>query len=114
MIAIQIYRFIRVYTPIERQQTKWLFASFAGGVLVFAIFFFGLPFLPGLNAPDSPAQLLDLVGAALLYLSLPLGTGIAILRYQLWDIDTIINKVLIVRRCIKRWTWTSCAGNCWS
>jgi hypothetical protein len=95
VIAIQIYRFLRVYTPIERQQTKWLLTSFSCGVLVFGIFFFGLPLLPGLNAPDSPAQLLDLLGAALLYLSLPLGTGFAILRYRLWDIDAIINKVLV-------------------
>lgn len=95
VIVIQIYRFLRVYTPLERQQVKWLFASFTGGVLVFALFFFGLPLLPGLGAPDSPAQLLDLLGGALLYLSLPLGTGIAILRYRLWDIDAILNKVLV-------------------
>ena len=95
VIVIQIYRFIRVYTPVERQQAKWLFASFTGGVLVFVIFFFGVPLLPGLSAPDSPAQLLDLLGGALLYLSLPLGTGFAILRYRLWDIDVIINKVLV-------------------
>ncbi|HEY0752999.1 MAG TPA: hypothetical protein VGD98_03405 [Ktedonobacteraceae bacterium] len=95
VIVIQIYRFLWVYTPIERQQAKWLFASFTGGVLCFASFFFGLPLLPGLNTPDSPAHLLDLLGGALLYLSLPLGTGIAILRYRLWDIDAIINKALV-------------------
>lgn len=95
VIAIQTYRFLRVYTPTERQQTKWLLASFSAGALLFATFFFGLPLLPGLNAPDSPAQLLDLLGGALLYLSLPFGTGVAILRHRLWDIDAIINKALV-------------------
>jgi len=95
VIVIQLYRFLRVYTPMERQQTKWLFANWTFGVLVFAICFFGLPLLPGPGASGSPAQLLDLLGGAVLYLSLPFGTGFAMLRYRLWDIDAIINKALV-------------------
>ncbi len=95
IIAIQVYRYRRVYTPTERQQTKWLVSGFAAGVLLFAFFAFALPIIPGLNAPDSPLQLLDSVGAALLYISIPVGVGIAILRYRLWDIDAIINKALV-------------------
>jgi hypothetical protein len=95
VIAIQVYRYRRVYAPIERQQTKWLVFGVAAGALLFVFFAFALPIIPGLNAPDSPLQLLDSVGAALLYLSMPVGVGIAILRYRLWDIDTIINKTLV-------------------
>ncbi|HEU5199026.1 MAG TPA: hypothetical protein VFU32_05285 [Ktedonobacterales bacterium] len=95
IIAVQVYRYRRVYTPTERQQTKWLVSGFAWGVLLFAFFTFGLPIVPGLNAPDSPLQLLDSVGAALLYISLPVGVGIAILRYRLWDIDSLINRALV-------------------
>ena len=95
IIAIQVYRYRRVYTPTERQQTKWLLSGFAAGALLFAFFAFALPIVPGLNAPDSPLQLLDSVGAALLYISIPVGVGIAILRYRLWDIDAIINKALV-------------------
>jgi hypothetical protein len=95
IIAIQVYRYRRVYRPIERQQTKWLLSGFAAGALLFAFFAFALPIVPGLNAPDSPLQLLDSVGAALLYISIPVGVGIAILRYRLWDIDTLINRALV-------------------
>lgn len=35
------------------------------------------------------------MGAALLYISIPVGVGIAILRYRLWDIDALINKALV-------------------
>ncbi|HEY7356466.1 MAG TPA: hypothetical protein VH590_08360 [Ktedonobacterales bacterium] len=95
IIAIQVYRYRRVYTPIERQQTKWLVFGFAGGALLFVFFAFVLPIVPGLNAPDSPLQLLDSVGAALLYISIPVGVCIAILRSRLWDIDVLINKTLV-------------------
>jgi hypothetical protein len=95
IIAVQVYRYRRVYTPIERQQTKWLVTGFAGGALLFGFFAFVLPIVPGLNAPDSPLQLLDSVGAALLYISIPVGVGIAILRYRLWDIDVLINRTLV-------------------
>jgi hypothetical protein len=94
-IAIQIYRYRRVYTPTARQQTKWLASGFTGGALLFLFFSFGLPIVPGLNAPDSPLQLLDSVSGALLFSSIPVGVGIAIMRYRLWDIDTLISKVLV-------------------
>lgn len=95
VIVVQVYRYQRIYTPIERQQTKWLVSGFASGALLFAFFAFALPIVPGLSAPASPLQLLDSVGAALLYVSIPVGVGISILRYRLWDIDTLINKALV-------------------
>ena len=95
IMAIQIYRYRRVYTPTERQQTKWLVFGVSGGALLFVFFGFALPLVPGLNAPNSPLQLLDSVGAALLYISIPIGVGVAVLRYRLWDIDILINRTLV-------------------
>jgi len=71
----------------ERQQIKW-FASAAALSLVWLIVF-------------SQASLRGLPGAIvalsslLIIPSIPIATGIAILRYRLYDIDRIINRTLV-------------------
>jgi hypothetical protein len=90
-----IYRYARVFTLVQRQQTKWVVFGVGTGVLVNTIAS-NLPLLfPELGVPDSPYHLLDGLFAALIFLSIPLGVGIAILRYRLWDIEAIINKALV-------------------
>lgn len=86
----QIYRYVRVSTLVQRQQTKWLVFGGAVTFLVGAIGSLPLPMshssLPGLL----------LAGAiALSFLMIPLSVGIAILRYRLWDIDIIIKRTLV-------------------
>jgi len=95
-LGIQVYRYVRVYDAVQRQQVKWfMFALFAGLSLVVV----GNGILGGLvaplNAPDSWYQLLNGTFTAFLFISLPLAIGIAILRYRLWDIDVIINRTLV-------------------
>jgi hypothetical protein len=85
--AVQFYRYRRLYTPVERQQTKWLVFGFALGALVTSF--------SDLFTLDSPAYLLNVVFSGLGPMAFILSLGIAILRYRLWDIDTIINKALV-------------------
>jgi hypothetical protein len=72
----------------ERQQLKWL--AYAGGV-------FSAAFLAGpvvWSIPSLPEWLwttMFLVAAS----SIPLATGVAILRYHLYDIDVVINRTLV-------------------
>jgi hypothetical protein len=71
----------------ERQQIKW-FASAAALTLVW-ILVFGQSTLRGL-----PGAIVAL-SALLVIPSIPIATGIAILRYRLYEIDTLINRTLV-------------------
>ena len=101
----QIYRYRRVSTPLQRQQTKLV----VFGIAVFLVGSAGswlvagylLPTLvpAAVPAPGTGARLLyDFFGAELQVLptlALPLTLGVAILRYRLWDIDVIVRRTLI-------------------
>jgi hypothetical protein len=67
---------------VERQQLKWL--AYAAGLLVVA----------QLSASMLPRPLFLVVSytAALLF---PVATGIAVVRYRLYDIDRLINRTLV-------------------
>ena len=94
-MGIQIYRYTLVSDLVERQQCKWLIFGFALALLIY-IPYYGLQGLfPSLAASDSPYLLLNATVFELFHVFIPLGIGIAILRYRLWDIDLIINRTLV-------------------
>jgi hypothetical protein len=84
----------RVYTPLQRQQTKWTVFGVAVVFLIEVTYTVIGSVVPGLSAPDSPYQLLANF-TSLAFVAIPLTLGIAILRYRLWDIDTVVNRVLV-------------------
>ena len=96
VISMQIYRFTCVSTHIERQQTKWVvfgIISVLTGFVVFALVFSVL--FPTLNQPNSPYYVIQNLAYPVLLLLLPLSVGIAILRYRLWDIESVMNRTLV-------------------
>jgi signal transduction histidine kinase len=95
-IGTQIYRYRRVASPLQRLQIKWFAFGFAI-TLALSIGQGLLPLvIPSLSRPDSWYQLLGPVSQqALFYAPIPLGIGIALLRYRLWDIDILINRTLV-------------------
>jgi hypothetical protein len=93
--AVQLYRYRRVYTPLQRQQAKWLLFGVALGAVVVGLDWVTQAVVPGLNASDSPYQLLNVVSIGLEWMAIILALGVAILQYRLWDIDTIINRALV-------------------
>jgi hypothetical protein len=93
--VVQFYRYRRLYTPEQRQQTKWVVFAYMVGVVVNLVTNALGALVPRLGAPDSPYQLLVDFISVCFALLIPLSIGIAILRYRLWDIDTIINRALV-------------------
>ncbi|MGO8949175.1 MAG: hypothetical protein ACLQUY_16320 [Ktedonobacterales bacterium] len=92
LVAAQVYRYRRVSTPAQRQQTKWVVLGAAlglGGYIAAFLVFVVLPRSSGL-AVD-----LGWFAGTLLTLPLPLGIGIAVLRYRLFDVDVIIQRTLV-------------------
>jgi hypothetical protein len=96
-LIAQVYRYVRVSTPAERLQTKWVVLGSGIGVgenvvLITWISFFGY-------SPTAPLEPLFLIyagtaiqlGATLF----PISIGIALLRSHLFDVDQLINRVLV-------------------
>src|SRR5216684_1664500 len=94
-LGIQVYRYVRVYDAVQRQQVKWFVFACVAGLSLIAINAVLGEVVPGLSAANSWYQLFGGTITALFNAAIPLGVGIAILRYHLWDIDLIINRTLV-------------------
>jgi serine/threonine-protein kinase len=97
-VCAQVYRYVHVSSPAQRQQTKWV----VFGLAVTVVGYVGdvmLPLLlPSLQRPGTLRAVYSLaVGPAfrLSMLAGPLTIGLSILRYRLWDIDFVINRSLV-------------------
>jgi signal transduction histidine kinase len=93
----QIFRFRRVSSLEERQQTKWVLFGFAlwlGYIIISTYPYFYLESMP----PDSPrpwwASLSELGWWASLNI-IPVTMAVAITRSRLWNIDIVINRTLV-------------------
>jgi hypothetical protein len=97
LVGLQVYRYQRVSTFRERQQTKWVVFGLAVALGGFALFLISVNlFHPRelLNSSGAGPLLPTTVTYGLL-LFIPISIAFAILRSQLYDIDTIINRTLV-------------------
>ena len=91
----QIYRYFMASNAVEKQQTKWVVVGLAGPIFVLTTWFL-LTDLGTDRFPDTQfVNYLIVVVFTLLTLAFPISIALSILRYRLWDIDSLINKALV-------------------
>lgn len=102
-VFTQVYRYRRISSPAQRQQTKWVVLGLAialVGAFVHILLGYAsrLELVPWLM--QSGRYLYLYLGFGLpvkvfALLVVPLTIGVSILRYRLWDIDFVINRSLV-------------------
>jgi signal transduction histidine kinase len=90
-VVSQVYRYLRVSGPAERQQTKWFVAAVAYGPVTMLVGLFGL--VPGLTEPQANLLGMHMMYAWMLFLALSIGVGV--LRRGLWGADPLLNRALV-------------------
>jgi hypothetical protein len=91
----QIYRYVRVSGPLQRQQAKWVVFGFTATMLVILGRYVPILIFMALNTSSSVYFLVYTYVYPIGLLFIPLTLGFAILRYRLWDIDILINRTLV-------------------
>jgi hypothetical protein len=93
--VMQLSRYWQVASPLGRQQTKWVAFGIAVFVAMAAALLAPVIFLPSLGASASFYQTIHTVILIVASLVVPVTITLAILRYRLWDIDSLINQTLV-------------------
>jgi hypothetical protein len=87
--GIHVYRFRYIYTPLQRQQVKWLFL----GTVVSFVGYYWLIVIPYVLQVEANLFLREAL--RFVVLSIPIATLFAMLRYRLYDADYFLNRGLV-------------------
>ena len=95
LALLQLYRYRRASSPLQRQQTKWVVFGIAVPIAISVSVTAPYLIFPVFAEPGSLYPLAYNQISILLSLSIPLSFGFAMLRSQLWEIDVLINRTLV-------------------
>ena len=95
IIYSQIYRYRRLSTPVQRQQTKWVILGVAVAIAAIIVMLAVISLIPPISNSPFVAFLVTFILWPAALLLIPLSIGFSILRYRLYDIDLLINRTLV-------------------
>lgn len=93
LIYAQVYRFRRVSTPEQRQQTKWVVYGVTVCFIGFAVI--SMLFDPAFHHNNAAYYVLLNAALHLCLSALPVTLTIAVLRRRLWDINPLVNRTIV-------------------
>jgi hypothetical protein len=98
-VCVQLYRYLRVSSAEQRQQTKWILFGLLVAAVGFLAFNVIAPVLaPAVLRPGVARVVYVILGVPLEYaalVALPLAFAFSILRYRLWDVDRIAYRAVV-------------------
>ncbi|HEU0027531.1 MAG TPA: hypothetical protein VFQ25_10480 [Ktedonobacterales bacterium] len=96
VVVAQVYRYWRVSSPRERQQTKWVVYGIALCLIGFLVIIIAdNALLPPRVVNDPIATLASNALTYLFFLLIPASITAAVLRSRLYDVDALINRTLV-------------------
>ncbi len=94
--GLQIYRYRRASSPIQRLQSRWVTIGLLQLVLVICVVgFSGSIWFPAMEMAGTLPHLLTTLVEALSLMLVPVTIAASILRYRLWDINLFLNRTLV-------------------
>lgn len=95
-LGSQLYRYARVSSPGQRQQTKWVVLGVVAALLLQAlVMFLRVGTLAGTEWRQGPFDPLNVTLVTAGYFLVPLTIGLAVLRYRLWLVDLFIRRAVV-------------------
>lgn len=92
-VGSQIYRYVRVSTVVQRQQTKWVLIAL--GILVISFMLPTVLLRPTLETSFWGTLVFAFAPRVLATMFLPIAMAISFTRYRLWDVDSLVSRALI-------------------
>lgn len=95
ILGSQVYRYRRVSSWEQQQQTKWALLGLGVALVGLAVLSLGYGVVPDANRHGSFYDVASYTDFPLATTAIPISIGIAMLRSRLWDVDRVINRALV-------------------
>ena len=94
-VAVQMYWYYRVRTPLERQQTKWVVYAVAASVVGDFVTHLPWQVFHLHHGADLVVLLVHQPFFVAFQLVVPFAIGFSVLYFKLWDIDVIVSRTVL-------------------